>query len=176
MFRFRQGALSAASEVIGVDMAIALVSGAIANKPFNGGEAWIRLSWVLGLRRLGFDVYFIEQVESADAAPQHDPVWRGWFGRIARQFNLVGRAAVVSRSGQSLYGLAMDELRPASKAADLLINISGNLTVESLQQPPRTRVYIDEDPGFTHFWHAAGLPGARLAGHDFYFTLGRNVG
>jgi hypothetical protein len=42
-------------------MKTALVSGAIANKPLNGGEPWIRLSWILGLKRLGFDVYFVEQ-------------------------------------------------------------------------------------------------------------------
>ena len=26
-------------------MAAVIVSGALANKPFNGGEAWVRLSW-----------------------------------------------------------------------------------------------------------------------------------
>ena len=30
-----------------------VVAGALAAKPGNGGEAWVRLSWVLGLRRLG---------------------------------------------------------------------------------------------------------------------------
>ena len=36
-----------------------VVSGAIANKLLNGGEAWVRLSWILGLRRLGLDVWFV---------------------------------------------------------------------------------------------------------------------
>src|SRR5918999_1718579 len=40
-----------------------MVSGAIANKYLNGGEAWVRLSWALGLRRLGFRVYFVEEID-----------------------------------------------------------------------------------------------------------------
>ena len=38
-----------------------IVAGALANKPYNGGESWVRLSWILGLRRLGFAVHVIEQ-------------------------------------------------------------------------------------------------------------------
>jgi hypothetical protein len=40
----------------------------------------------------------------------------------------------------------------------------------------RRKVYIDLDPGFTQFWHAAGSAGPRLAGHDSYFTIGENIG
>src|SRR5688500_9319852 len=39
-----------------------VVGGAVANKPLNGGEAWVRLSWVRGLRRLGFRVVLVEQI------------------------------------------------------------------------------------------------------------------
>ena len=46
-------------------MPTAIVSGALANKPFNGGAAWTRLSWALGLRRLGFRVCFVEQIDPA---------------------------------------------------------------------------------------------------------------
>lgn len=45
---------------------IALVAGAIANKPFNGGAAWTRLSWILGLQQFGFDVYFLEEIRETD--------------------------------------------------------------------------------------------------------------
>ena len=30
-----------------------IVGGAVANKAGQGGEAWVRLNWVLGLRKLG---------------------------------------------------------------------------------------------------------------------------
>ena len=43
-------------------MATVVVAGAIANKHRNGGEAWVRLSWVEGLERLGCRVVFVEQI------------------------------------------------------------------------------------------------------------------
>ena len=46
-------------------MALVVVSGAIAHKLNQGGEAWVRLSYVLGLRRLGYDVDFIEQIHAS---------------------------------------------------------------------------------------------------------------
>ena len=59
--------------------------------------------------------------------------------------------------------------------ADLLFNFGGHLTQLELKQAPARRIYYDDDPGFTQFWHTAGNnPG--LAGHDFYFTLGENIG
>ena len=44
---------------------VILIAGALANKPGNGGGAWERLSWVIGLLRLGFEVYFVEQMAPA---------------------------------------------------------------------------------------------------------------
>ena len=61
-------------------------------------------------------------------------------------------------------------------AADLLLNISGHLTLEPLMRRLRRKAYLDLDPGFTQFWHAAGHDGARLSGHDFHFTIGENIG
>ena len=60
-------------------MAVLIVAGALANKPLNGGEAWVRLNWVLGLRRLGHEVYFVEQIAPAaftgpDGLPSADAV------------------------------------------------------------------------------------------------------
>ena len=53
------------------------------------------------------------------------------------------------------------------------------------QRPPRPRgpdrrfrrkAYVDLDPGFTQFWHAAGNAGHGSTGHDLYFTVGENIG
>ena len=45
-------------------MSVVLVSGALANKLHNGGAAWTRLSWALGLKALGFEVAFVEQIRA----------------------------------------------------------------------------------------------------------------
>ena len=43
-------------------MTTVLISGALANRYLNGGAAWTRLNWILGLRQLGFKVCFVEQI------------------------------------------------------------------------------------------------------------------
>ena len=55
-------------------MKTVVVSGAIANKHQSGGATWARLSWALGLRKLGFRVFFIEHLSrqacvDADGGP-----------------------------------------------------------------------------------------------------------
>jgi hypothetical protein len=75
-------------------MSTIVVSGAIANKYLKAGEAWHRLQWVLGLKRLGFQVFFVEQISRAGcvdtagavAAFQQDPLlWSFlWTDRTGR--------------------------------------------------------------------------------------------
>ena len=164
-------------------MPTVIVSGAVANKPLNGGNAWSRLSWVRGFERLGYDVYFVEQIDRGacvDAAGRpcafaesvNLAYFRGVFGR----FGPAGRAALVCAPTGEAFGTDVADLARAAKSADLLFNLSGHLTLEPLKAGPRLRVYYDDDPGFTQFWHASGSAASRLGGHDFYYTIGRNIG
>jgi hypothetical protein len=164
-------------------MTTIVVSGAIANKYRNGGAAWTRLSWILGFKKLGFEVYFVEQigrrtcVDAAGAVTTfEDCVNLAYFKRIAEQFGLTGAAVLIYENGEQVHGTTYAELLDLAEAADLLVNISGHLTLEPLLRRLRRKAYIDLDPGFTQFWHAAGNAGPRLAGHDFYFTVGENIG
>ncbi|MEA3208234.1 MAG: hypothetical protein QOE70_1291 [Chthoniobacter sp.] len=147
-----------------------VVSGALANKSRSGGEAWVRMNWVLGLRRLGFDVYFVEQISAAPALAEGIR----YFEAVMAEFGLLGRAALLRDDGEHLAGLHLGELMDA--APELLINISGHLCLEPLFSRFKRRVFIDIDPGFTQFWSAAGNPGARLDGHDVFYTIGQNIG
>jgi hypothetical protein len=140
------------------------VSGAIANKSGQGGEAWVRLNWILGLKRLGHHVLFLEQLHHGS---------REYFNAVIDRFGLGGAAALIDEGGRLIAGQDVADLIAKAQA---LINISGHLRIERrLQEIPR-KVYVDLDPGFTQLWHAQGNPGARLAGHDFYFTIGENIG
>jgi hypothetical protein len=144
-------------------MPAAIVSGALANKPFNGGNAWTRLTLLRGLRRLGFDVFFIEQLDR----PTEEQ--RGYFEQVLSAFAIPG-ALVDARAPTP--SVALD----ATGAADVLVNIGGHLTVPALKRGPRRKIFVDDDPGYTQLWHAAGLLGDRLAGHDAYYSYGTNVG
>lgn len=164
-------------------MALAIVSGALANKPLSGGEAWVRLSWALGLRRLGFEVYFVEEIAGAscrDAAGEspdfHESVSRSYFEQVVADFGFEGRAGLLCDDGAAVAGLGLAELENVATEAELLVNISGHLSIESLLRAPGARLYVDLDPGFTQAWHTDPGVGFELAGHDHYATVGLNVG
>jgi hypothetical protein len=164
-------------------MPTAIVSGALANKPFNGGETWVRLAWALGLRRLGFDVCFVEQLASADCiddggepAEFSASANRAHFDAVVEGFGLAGDAGLLCDGGRGSSGLGLAEVRERAVDADLLVNISGHLTIEAIVREPRTRLFVDLDPGFTQAWHADRDLGFEIAAHDHYATVGLNVG
>jgi hypothetical protein len=150
---------------------LVIVSGALANKPGNGGNAWTRLSWVRGFQRLGCEVFFVEQLPpgSLAAAPEK------YFREVMEQFGLAEYAALLA-GNEVLCGLPLTELVGRAGESALLFNLSGHLTQPDIFSAAPCKVYYDDDPGFTQFWHAAGNAGARLAGHDFHFTIGENIG
>lgn len=164
-------------------MTTIVVAGALANRCRNGGGAWVRLSWVLGLKRLGYRTFFLEEIQKgtcvdAAGAPAafEDSVNLAYFKEVTEAFALTGSAALIYEGGDRTYGLTNEQIHGPAEDAELLINISGHLTAEPIFSRFRRKVFLDIDPGYTQFWHAAGNGGAHLAGHDFYFTIGENVG
>jgi hypothetical protein len=164
-------------------MTVILVAGALANKHHNAGGAWERMSWVAGLRRLGFDVYFVEQIAPAacvDAGGAVTTLARSvnlqWFRDVTRWFGVADRSALVLAGGEHCEGLPWRQLLALAEAAELLVNLSGHLTIEPLLGRVRRRAYVDVDPGFTQCWHADPAVPFTLGGHDYYFTIGENIG
>jgi hypothetical protein len=162
---------------------VALVAGAIANKPRNGGEAWVRLSWILGLRRLGFDVYFVECLARracVDAAGRRcafaDSVNRSHFEDVVARFGLAERAALLDEDGRWLAGIDEQTIAAAAAAAEVAFNISGHLAPGSMLSATRRRVYVDLDPGFTQVWHSDPELAFSVDGHDDHVTVGLSVG
>ena len=160
-----------------------IVSGALANKHRHGGEAWVRLSWVLGFLALGWDVHFIEQIASGTcvdangmAASFAESANLAHFRKVIAEFGIADRATLVCDDGAEIFGAEKSALADFADDTDLLVNISGHLTFPSVFERVKRRAYVDIDPGFTQFWHAAGNKGARLDGHDCFFTIGANIG
>jgi hypothetical protein len=147
-------------------LAVVVVAGALAAKPGNGGEAWVRLSWVLGLRRLGFDAWLLEEVDEETAA-----AGRPFFERTVAAAGLDKRALLLV-AGEA------EGWREAAELADeatALVNVSGNLRDAELLARFARRAYVDLDPGFTQIWQAQGQLGDQLDRHDRHFTVGLNL-
>ena len=150
-------------------MSTVVVAGALANKAGSGGEAWVRMSWVRGFEELGLDVRFVEEVGGA-----REPAAAEWFAEVTGAFGLEGRATLL-REREAVAGPPLDDLLDVAGEATL-VNISGHLQMPDLMRAFRRRAMVDIDPGFTQFWHAQGLAGANVEGHDLHFTIGELIG
>ncbi len=147
-----------------------IISGAMANKAGQGGEAWVRLSWVLGFRKLGFDVLFLEQL----AEGSHDSS-AVFFRETMERFGLSAEAVLIGANG-TICGPEFLKVLAFASDADALINISGHLSHDAVLERVSKRVYLDIDPGFTQSWQAQGAAGLGLEKHTVHFTIGVNIG
>lgn len=162
---------------------IAVVAGVIANKYLNGGAVWTRLNWALGLRQLGLEVYFLEQIKSenchdfqGEITDFHSSSNLAYFEQVTRDFDLADSAALILDEGSKTSGLTPAELDDLATDSDVLINITGHLRLREFLNSPACKVYIDLDPGFTQFWYRSGLLDATFPTHDYYFTIGEAIG
>src|SRR5687768_15295418 len=135
-----------------------LFSGMIASDPWQGGATWAVLQYVLGLRRLGHDVCFVEPIKRSAVRPEgaspRDSENSRYFRLVARQFALDGAAALLLDDGNTTVGLDRSELDHLAKQAEVLINVSGMLTDEKMLGRIPIRVYLDLDPAFVQMWQA----------------------
>ena len=157
-----------------------IVSGMIAGDPGQGGATWAVLQYILGLRGLGHDVYFVEPIEQSSirpaAAPLVDSTNADYFRAVVARFNLGGRAALLRPGTRETVGLAYDDIIEMAATASLLINISGMLTDPPVFVGIPTRVYLDLDPGFNQLWHAVDGIDVRFEGHTHFVTIGTAIG
>src|ERR671925_659248 len=100
MLRFRPGACPPAPGARR-GMSTIVVSGPIANRPRNGGLAWVVLSYALGLRRFGFDVHIIEEIDSRTCTDSgetpstlEDSINLRFFTSVLKLFELSGTLVV----------------------------------------------------------------------------------
>jgi hypothetical protein len=161
-----------------------IVAGAIAHAPIHGGgNTWAFLQYVLGFRRLGCEVLYVEHVDAADCidadwqrAPFVHSVNAAVMRALIERHSLHGQAALLLRDGAAAVGLSLEEVRAWADGADLLVNLSGRFHLRDVMRAVRRRVYVDLDPGFTQIWQAQYGSDMNLAGHDAYVTVGLNLG
>ena len=163
-------------------MTTVFVAGVLANKPGNGGEAWVRLSWLLGLRRLGFEVFFVEQLSAetcVDTTGAPTPVDESsnlaYFRAVVDRFGLSATSSLIYDNGAQVFGVEHEELLSKAMSAVALVNFSGHLAYEPLMRCFPRKIYVDLDPGYTQYWHASRQP-LGLEDHDEHLTVGGNVG
>ena len=161
-----------------------IVLGYIVRGPI-GGMAWHHLQYVIGLARLGHEVYFVE--DSDDYPSCYDPTRHTTdtdptYGlEFAKQtFNRVGlgdRWAYYDAHTQRWHGPCKDGIREICETSDLLLNISGINPLRPWVMKIPVRVLIDTDPVFTQLRHLSDPSVRRQAlKHTAFFSFGENIG
>jgi hypothetical protein len=146
-----------------------VIAGAVAQKPGCAGHSWQFLQYLLGFRRLGWDVTFIDNLGGANPA-----------AGIRQLTDVMARAGLDGAWSLGLpngerAGLARHDVIARLRSADLLLNVMGFETDAELLAAARRRVFLDTDPGFGQMWCALGLADI-FAGHDAHVTIGERIG
>ena len=159
-----------------------LIAGSLAQRPGYGGHAWVFLQYLLGFRRLGWDVLFLDWLDETmcrDHAGNPCPVENSWnlayLRGVMREHGLDGAWSLTFNQGQRTLGRQRDDVLATAAHAEVLINVMGFLSDWEILERPRKRVFLDIDPGFGQMWQALGLATV-FTGHDAYVTIGENIG
>jgi hypothetical protein len=147
-----------------------LFSGMLAGDPGQGGASWAVLQYLLGFRRLGHDICFVEPVKSINDAVVD------YFRAVTQEFGLPEHAALLESGTTRAVGLPYEDLRSIAPRADVLFNVSGMLADSALIDRIPTRVYLDLDPAFVQLWHATQGVDMRLDAHTHFVTVGQAIG
>ena len=158
---------------------VAVVAGALSQRPGAGGHAWVFLNWLLGLRSLGFEVLFVDRLEPEMLSRSVDRVDRSvqwsWLRTTMQGAGLDGCFALLYDRGRQCLGLSRPEVVERCRRAAVLFDVMGYLGDEELLAAVDRRVFVDIDPGFPQMWHALGLHDS-FADHDAFVTVGLAVG
>jgi len=162
-----------------------VVWGYLASYPF-GGMTWQALHYIVGLRTLGFDVWYVEDTdakvrdrqtlcESDDYAPNVE--------FLKRQMALVGLAdrwifRPPDNHDSCLGATDIDGLVGLYRDAEAVINLCGSHELRAKHDQIQCLVYLETDPVPNQIAVANKDPAiiAELERYKFLFTYGENIG
>jgi len=158
------------------------IAGAVAQRPGQGGHTWVFLQYLLGLRRLGWDVVLVDRLEpemcvDATGAPStlEDSTNLAYVREVLERFGCTESYALLYDGGSSVFGRSREELLDHVRESETLINVMGYVDDPELLAAARHRVFFDIDPGFSHMWQDLGWA-TLFDGYDAHVTVAMNIG
>jgi hypothetical protein len=154
-----------------------VLAGSIAQRPGRGGHTWVFLQYLLGFRRLGWQVLFVDWLDEAMCGgPVGLSRHANYLRSVMERFGLENSFSLLDRgNGQAVAGLPRHELLRRAQSSALLLNVMGYLDDEEILAAAPRRVFLDIDPGFPQMWRELGLADL-FTGHDDFVTIGARVG
>src|SRR5437867_3933289 len=153
----------------------------VANFPDGGGHFWVYLQYVLGLRQLGCDVYWLEGFRT-NGRTEREAAALATFRARTEAYGLGGKLALYLTNGKKDVSpelpteylvMSRDEVEAVYERADLLLNFHYAISPGLLARFRRTAL-VDIDPGLLQFWISRGQ--LSVPSHDLYLTTGETVG
>lgn len=163
-------------------MKIAL-AGIVGRYPY-GGVAWCSLMYLLGLRRLGHDVWYLEDTGECNYDPEADTLATDpsyalrTIRRTLEPYGLGDRWCYIDFQG-GYHGMRREEWARQCGDTDLFINLSGGAWFwRDEYLGIRHSAFVDTDPAFTQLALAEGVPWYVDFFSHFgsHFTFGSNIG
>ena len=162
-----------------------VVMGFMAGCPI-AGVVWQHLHYIVGLQRLGHEVYYIEDSARLPYDPvayeeTNDYTYAGkTLKRLARQFGFEDRWAFCARylPGEECIGLPKRRLVELYRSADAILNVCGAQEFNEDLRASERVLYVESDPGVEQIRIDNGRRSTReyLSRHHALFTFGENVG
>ncbi len=162
-----------------------IVMGFMAGCPI-AGVVWQHIHYIVGLQRLGHEVYYIEDSARLPYDPVAYEVNESYryaakiLKQLASEFGFEGRWAYCARylKTPECAGLSLERVRELYVEADAILNVCGAQEMnEDLLKSDRI-IYVESDPGVEQMKvdNAGGKIPDYLKQHHSLFTFGELVG
>lgn len=150
------------------------------------GVIWQHVHYIVGLQRLGHDVYYVEDSARIPYNPQTFDTNNDFdyaaqvLGQLAREFGFERRWGFCARylPEHPTAGLRLTRIRQLYREADAILNVCGTQEFnEDLLESDRI-LYVESDPGVEQIKVDKGVQSTvdYLGKHRSLFTFGENIG
>jgi len=143
------------------------------------------LHYLIALRRLGYDVYYVEDSGRWIYDPKLNDLSPDPTGNVAavvpvlEAHGFAGRWAFRGKyPGGQCYGLTDAQLDELYRDADAFLNVTGAQEIRDEHLQVKRRIYVESDPFASQVKVAKGDAGMirTLEAHHVLFTFGENIG
>lgn len=150
-----------------------------------GGVTWQTLHYLIGLKRLGFDVYYAEDHGMSPAmfsdAEDTDGGEKAaeFLARTLQRFDLGARWSYHAwHDHDRYYGVGRLEIERAFASAAAVINLHGGTVPKPEHKTGGALIYVETDPVMPEVELYNGVKATEefLDQHSAYFTFGENLG
>jgi hypothetical protein len=143
------------------------------------------LHYLLGLRRLGYDVYYVEDSQRRVYDPTVGDLTEDArrnvevIGTILNRFGFRDRWAYRSHyEARECFGLGAAQLAQLYREADAFLNVTGAQEIREEHMACPRRIYVESDPFASQVRISQGDQDRidLIAAHDTHFSFGENLG